>query len=146
MHVADHASYVCGKSACRDDTACDRINQLLFCPLRIFGDKADNRNSARAHLFEKVNDGTLVGLNADKGLLNTQSLHLVLDTTEKFPCAFKEKTAVASDVGLALCTVDDEGVNRFVGRKFDVSGETSTTHANNACLTDSFNDLLLCRV
>ena len=117
---------------------------MLFRALGVLGDQRIQLDGAiLGQVLLQLGEGVLlVQLNAQLDLGNAKDLGQQLTAADHFPGVLQHDAMVRSDIGFALCTVDDNGVHLAqTGRDLDGSGEGSAAVTDDAGLTNSGHDL-----
>ena len=128
--LAEHAD-IRGQASAGYFLAGENLDQLLFATGGVLGGEFD-------HLHGLVADGCthggngfrLVVFDADQHLIRVQDMHQDLDPGDDFSCLVTHRSIVSGDIGLALCGIDNQGMNWPLtpGIELHCGGETRATH------------------
>ena len=146
VDVEHGAADVRGKTSRGHLLAGDGLAELLFAALRVAAaQRLDHDGSLLLgdDLVEGLDAVFLVVLHADDDLAHAEHLGEVAAAADDLSGALKHRAMVAGDVGLALRTVDDDGIDLAdAAGDLRVRGERCAAHTDDTGLLDHFDHFL----
>src|SRR5690554_5933985 len=137
--LADHTD-LSGDATAWYFFAGEQIDQLLLATRRILSGYHGNFNAAAlccsAHRFDRL---WLIIFNANDGFFAVNNALKNFNAADNFCRPFTHQHVVGSDVGLALCGINNELINAVLWFGTELYGcrKTGATHAGNTCFAQS---------
>ncbi len=93
--------------------ACDYLNQLLFTPLGVAGGHLNNVNmrALLCRLAERRIGFRFVVFNGDDRGFGIEGVAHNFDASDDVAWPFTHESVIAGDVGFALHTIENQGIN-----------------------------------
>lgn len=144
-NVLNNGANVDGQLAAGNLTTNARIDELFLATLRVTELEGLHLDAfkLRGETSKVVYGVALIVLDANDGLANTEGTHKDADADEDLLAMLEHESVVAGEVGLTLNTVDNEGLALLSWwyREFNVGWEGCTTHANDAHILYTSDDV-----